>query len=76
MQRALFYTKHTDKFTSPKHNLLVFQVKLNYEVGAKLVKLVHSIFRKENSTMGINGSYFGVLHWQQWQLIVSAPALH
>ena len=29
MQHALFYPKHTDKFTSPKHNLLVFQVKTN-----------------------------------------------
>ena len=29
MQRALFYMKHIDKFTSPKHNLLVFQVKTN-----------------------------------------------
>ena len=28
MQRALFYRKHTDKFTSLKHNLLVFQVKV------------------------------------------------
>ena len=26
-ERALFYMKHTDKFTSPKSNLLVFQVK-------------------------------------------------
>ena len=29
MQRALFYVKHTDKLTSPKHNLLVFQVRTN-----------------------------------------------
>ena len=29
MQRALFYASHTDKFTSPKHSLLVFQVKTN-----------------------------------------------
>ena len=29
MQRALFYTKHTDTFTSPQENLLVFQVKTN-----------------------------------------------
>ena len=28
-ERALFYTKHTDKFMSPKPNLLVFQVKTN-----------------------------------------------
>ena len=27
MHGTLFYTKHTDKFTSPKHNLLVFQGK-------------------------------------------------
>ena len=29
MYRALVYMKHTDKFTSPKHRLLVFQVKTN-----------------------------------------------
>ena len=29
MQRVLFYTKYTDKFTSPKNNLLVFQVNPN-----------------------------------------------
>ena len=29
MQRALFYVKNTDKFTSPKHNLLVFHLKTN-----------------------------------------------
>ena len=29
MQRVLFYAKHTDKFTSPKHTLLVFQVRAN-----------------------------------------------
>ena len=29
MQRALFYAKHTNKFTSPKHNLLVFHVRTN-----------------------------------------------
>ena len=28
-ERVLFYMKHTDKFTSPKSNLLVFQVKTN-----------------------------------------------
>ena len=27
MQYVLFYASHTDKFTSQKHNLLVFQVK-------------------------------------------------
>ena len=41
MQRALSYVKHTDKFTSRKDNLLVFQEKLTQleikaykEVGA------------------------------------------
>ena len=29
MQRALFYAMHTEKFTSPKHNLLVYQVRTN-----------------------------------------------
>ena len=29
MQRALFYAKRTGKFTSLKHNLLVFQVRTN-----------------------------------------------
>ena len=29
MQRALFYASHTDKFTSLKHNLLVFQARTN-----------------------------------------------
>ena len=29
MQRALFYVKHADKLTSPKHNLLLFQVRTN-----------------------------------------------
>ena len=29
MQCALFYAKHKEKFTSPKHNLLTFQVKTN-----------------------------------------------
>ena len=52
MQRALFYAKHADKFTSPKHNLLVFQVRTNTarietykEVGATnlLLKLIFSI---------------------------------
>ena len=28
-ERALFYTKHTDRFRSPKPNLLIFQVKTN-----------------------------------------------
>ena len=29
MQHVLFYAKHTDKFTTPKHNLLIFQVRTN-----------------------------------------------
>ena len=35
--------------------------------------LLHNIFRNENSTLEINVSLFGMLHWQQWQLPVSAP---
>ena len=34
MRRALFQTKHADKFTSPKHNLLVFDIKAYQRVGA------------------------------------------
>ena len=34
MQRALFDTKQTDKFASPKHKLLVFQVKAQPEMKA------------------------------------------
>ena len=37
-------------------------------VSVKFENLVHTNFKKENS-------YFGVLHWQQWQFPVSAPAL-
>ena len=40
----------------------------------KLENLVHGFFRYENSTLEINVSHFGVLHWQQWQLPASAPA--
>ena len=29
--------------------------------------LVHCIFRNKYSTLEINVSHFGVLHWQQWQ---------
>ena len=29
MQRELLYTKHTGKFMSPKHSLLVFQAETN-----------------------------------------------
>ena len=42
-------------------------------LSVKLEDLVHSIFRNENSSMKSNASYFGVLHWQQWQLPASAP---
>ena len=36
-------------------------------LSAKFENLVHSIFRNETSTLEINVSHFGVLHWQQWQ---------
>ena len=36
-------------------------------LSVKFENLVHSIFRNENSTLEINVSHFGVLHWQQWQ---------
>ena len=35
--------------------------------------LVHSIFGNINSSLEINLSHFGVLHWQQWQPPASAP---
>ena len=39
MHRELFYTKHKDKFTSPKHNLLAFQVKTNIAQDLSLVEV-------------------------------------
>ena len=45
-------------------------------LSVKFENLVHSIFRNENSTLEINVSHFGVLHWQQWQPPVSAPPLY
>ena len=39
----------------------------------KFGNLVHNIFRNENSTLKINVSHFGVLPWQQWQPLASAP---
>ena len=39
----------------------------------KFENLVLSIFRNENSTLEINVSHSGVLHWQQWQPLASAP---
>ena len=51
MQHALFYAKHADKFTSPKHNLLVFQARTNTarieaykEVGATKLLLKTYLF--------------------------------
>ena len=37
MQRALFYIKHIDKFTSPKHNFLVFSCKHQHSSGLSLL---------------------------------------
>ena len=42
-------------------------------LSVKFENLVHSIFRNENSTLEINVSHFGVVHWQQWQPPASAP---
>ena len=42
-------------------------------VSLEFENLVHSIFRNENSTLKINVSHFGVLHWQQWQPPTSIP---
>ena len=42
-------------------------------LSLKFEKLVHSIFRNENSTMEINVSYFAALDWQQWQPPAFAP---
>ena len=44
-------------------------------LSVKFENLVHSIFRKKNSTLEINVSHFRVLHWQQWQPPASAPGL-
>ena len=44
-------------------------------MSIKFEKLVHSIFRNENSALKINISHFGVLHWQQWQPPASAPGI-
>ena len=41
-------------------------------LSVKFKNFVHSIFRDENSTIEINVSHFGVLHWQQWQPPASA----
>ena len=41
-------------------------------LSVKFEDLVHSSFRNESSSMEINVSYFGVLHWQQWQTPASA----
>ena len=35
--------------------------------------LIHNISRYKNSTLEIDVSLFGVLHWQQWQSNTSAP---
>ena len=37
--------------------------------------LIHNILRNESSTLEINVSLFGVLHWQQWQAPTSTPGL-
>ena len=42
-------------------------------LSVKFENLVHSIFRNENSTLEIDVSHFGVLHWQQLQPLASAP---
>ena len=42
-------------------------------LSVKFENIVHSIFRKENSTLKINVSHFRVLHWQQWQPPASVP---
>ena len=41
-------------------------------LSVKFEDLVHSSFRNESSGMEINVSYFGMLHWQQWQTPASA----
>ena len=44
-------------------------------LSAKFENLGHSIFRNETSTLEINVSHFGVLHWQQWQPPASTPGV-
>ena len=44
-----------------------------HSIENRFENLVHSIYRNENSSLEIDGSHFGVLHWQQWQHPASSP---
>ena len=57
----------------PPSNVSVSQQRRPQLLSAKFENLVHSIFRNETSTLEINVSHFGVLHWLQWQPPASAP---
>ena len=50
MQCALFYASHADKFTSPKHNLLVFQLRTKQSARSRPTrKSVHNFRRLQHS---------------------------
>ena len=65
-------TGQQEKLYSPT-NVSVSQQRRPQLLSANFENLVHSIFRNETSTLEINVSHFGVLHWQQWQPPASAP---
>ena len=58
----------------PPTDVSVSQQRRPQLLSAKFENLVQSIIRNETSTLEINVSHFGVLHWQQWQPPASAPA--
>ena len=54
------------KNVSPAYDSISPQCRLQL-VSDRFENLIHNIFRNEKSTLEINVSLFGVLHWQQWQ---------
>ena len=71
--RIVLKTGQQEKLYPPT-DVSVSQQRLPQLLSTKFENLVHSIFRNETSTLEINFSHFGVLHWQQWQPPASAPA--
>ena len=70
-----FVKKGTTRKLYPPTDVSISQHCRPQLLSIKFENLVHSIFRNENSTLEINVSHFGVLHWQQWQPPASAPGL-
>ena len=84
----LWLSNNTSPRSQINHRILIKLIKKPHFLGhfsftvqcrphlllVKFENLVHSFFRNENSTLEINVSHFGVLHWQQWQPPASAPA--